>query len=548
MSRTTLSILTAAILAALSLGMMSLRYYVLGDEVQRPIGPGTWKVTLAIQGTSHAQARVWTTMPFQLERQHVVDDVYRSEEFSHRPPEARHPDRRRIVWTLRHGATPGPFRLRSEFLVTLNLGRTAGTSRDPSGMYGGPKQGEYLGSEAMIETNHESLSEQARELTKHLTGSTSQLDTTQALFHFVEQKIHSDVHFEAEPGRGAAMGISAKTCLEQGAGDAASRCRLLVALLRNRNIPARMVSGVTLNKGPEQQPHYWVEAYVYDHWLSMCPCHRLFGKLPSTYLVFAYGDKPLVAARRVSDLKYAFLVERQGVEAANAEEESTWRKTFKSLSLYQLPTGERRLVEVLLLMPLAALIVCVFRNIIGITSFGTFSPALIGLAFHDLNSLPGILVFISILLIGWLMRRLLDHYHLLQVPRIAMMLTLIMSVLIALIVISNISGAKATSYVSLFPVVILTGMVERFWTLENEDSTYTSFRTLFQTMFMAMVIALILSRPFIVKHLFCYPETLGLVMAGQLLIGRYTGYRLMELIRFRDFIDQPPTGYSHGAV
>ena len=55
----------------------------------------------------------------------------------------------------------------------------------------------------------------------------------------------------------------------------------------------------------------------------------------------------------------------------------------------------------------------------------------------------------------------------------------------------------------------------------------------------ATVIALLLSRPIIVKHLFCFPETLGLVMAAQLLIGRYTGYRLMELFRFRDFLHEP---------
>jgi hypothetical protein len=36
-----------------------------------------------------------------------------------------------------------------------------------------------------------------------------------------------------------------------------------------------------------------------------------------------------------------------------------------------------------------------------------------------------------------------------------------------------------------------------------------------------------------------YPETLGLVIALQLVIGRYTGYRLSELFRFRDFTDPP---------
>jgi hypothetical protein len=127
----------------------------------------------------------------------------------------------------------------------------------------------------------------------------------------------------------------------------------------------------------------------------------------------------------------------------------------------------------------------------------------------------------------------------LQVPRVALMLTLIMIVMIAAIVASNRAGAPATRYISLFPVVILTGMVERFWTLETEDSTTASFRTLFQTMFIATIIALVLGRPVVVQTLFRYPETLGLAMAGQLLIGRYTGYRLMELFRFRDFLEPP---------
>jgi transglutaminase-like putative cysteine protease len=535
MSRTTLCVLTASVLAVLSLGTMALRYHVLGDEAQRPTGPGTWKLTLTVQGTSHGHARLWTATPLDLERQHLIDDGYTSDELANKPPEARHPERRRVVWTQRAGTPNGPFKARSEFLVRLHRGRAHAGGRD-TGLYAAPHAGEYLGDEPLIESGHDRVSAEARRLTAGLTGSTSTLDTAQTLFRFVEGKVRNDVRLDGPA-------VSALTCLETGSGDRRAKSRLLVALLRNRNIPARIVTGVTLAKGPEQQAHYWVEAYIYDHWMPMCPFYRQFGRLPATYLVLGFGDRPAVTARRVSDLKYAFLVERLGKEVP-AEEESAWRRGFKSLSLYQLPPGDRRLVEVLLLLPVAALIVCVFRNVVGLHSFGTFSPALIGLAFQDLHSLPGMLVFVSILLVGWLMRRLLDHYHLLQVPRIASMLTLIMGLLIGLIVLSNHYGVTATRYIALFPMVILTGMVERFWTLENEDSTFASFKTLLQTLFMALVIAVVLSRPVVVRHLFGYPETLGVVMAGQLLIGRYTGYRLTELFRFRDFLHDPPAGYS----
>jgi hypothetical protein len=540
MSRTTLCALTALVLAGFSLGVTAVRYRVLGDEVHRPSGPGTWKVTLAVRGNSEGHAHLWTGTPLDLDRQRLLDDTYASNELKHKPPEARHPERRRVLWTQRGAAAAGAFECRSEFLVSLHLPRTAGGSVLPTaGLYAAPRPGELLGAEYLIETSHERISATARQLTAGLTGSTSQLDIAQALFHFVEQKVRNEVRFDGPA-------LSALTCLETGSGDRCAKSRLLIALLRNRNIPARMVGGVTLAKGPEQQAHYWVEAYLYDHWLPMCPFYRLFGRVPSTYLIFGFGDRPLVTGKRVEGLKHAFLVEPLGQEEVADPEASIWRRGFKSLSLSSLPPSDRRLVEVLLLLPIAALLICIFRNIIGLYSFGTFAPALIGLAFHDLHSLPGIVVFVSILLVGWLMRRLLDHYHLLQVPRVATMLTLIMSVLIVLIVLSNRYGATTTRYISLFPMVILTGMVERFWTLETEDSTAASFRTLLQTMFIAMVIALVLSRPFIVKHLFCFPETLGLVMACQLLIGRYTGYRLTELFRFRDFLrSQEALGIGH---
>ncbi len=534
MSRTTLCVLTAAVLALLSGGTMGLRWCVLGDEVRRPVGPQTWKITLAVQGTGQGRARLYTATPLDLERQHLLDDRYTSKQLHHKAPEARFPQRRRVVWSQRQGRGNEDFRARSEFVVSLE---PRGSSQRPaSGVYAPPAAGVYLGDGPLIEAHHDRISAEARRLTAGLTGSSSQLDVVQALFHFVEQKVKNDVRFDTRA-------TGAVACLEAGRGDRAAKSRLLAALLRNRNIPARLVTGITLARGPEQQAHCWVEAFVYDHWLPMDPFHRQFGRVPATYVVFGFGDRPVVAGKRMDKLRWAFLVERVGKEGAEAAAESIWKRTFKTLSLYQLAPGDRRLVEVLLLMPVAALLVCIFRNIIGLGSFGTFAPALIGLAFHDLQSWPGILVFVLILLIGWLMRRFLDSYHLLQVPRVALMLTLIMSVLIGLIVLSNQYGAAPTRYISLFPLVILTGMVERFWTLETEDSVTASFKTLLQTLLIALVIAFVLSRAALLRHLYCFPETLGLVMAGQMLIGRYTGYRVMELFRFRDFLKGPP-GYT----
>src|SRR5258708_12960801 len=93
MSRTTLCVLTAAGLAVLSLCTMVVRGYVLGDEVRRPVGPGTWKVTLAVQGVSQGHARLFTATPLDLERQQLIDDSHTTDHLHPHPPHPPNPHR-----------------------------------------------------------------------------------------------------------------------------------------------------------------------------------------------------------------------------------------------------------------------------------------------------------------------------------------------------------------------------------------------------------------------------------------------------------------------
>src|SRR5262249_25122569 len=156
---------------------------------------------------------------------------------------------------------------------------------------------------------------------------------------------------------------------------------------------------------------------------------------------------PVVRGRHITDLHYAFLVERGA--AAAGEGGGPLRRAFLAASLAMLPPAEQRLVEFLLLLPLAALVVCLFSNVLGLACFVSFAPALLGLAFRDLHSMPGLLVFVAVVLAGWLLRRALDRYHLLQVPRSAVLLSLVVLLLAGAVVAANLAGVAATKYVSL---------------------------------------------------------------------------------------------------
>src|SRR5262249_26766747 len=98
MSRTTLCVLTASVLAALAVGTMATRYAVLGDEVTTPAGPSTWKVTLLVRGHSQGEPRLLTAAPLDMGTQHVLKEDFASPQFVHKPPEAKRPDRRSVFW------------------------------------------------------------------------------------------------------------------------------------------------------------------------------------------------------------------------------------------------------------------------------------------------------------------------------------------------------------------------------------------------------------------------------------------------------------------
>jgi hypothetical protein len=215
------------------------------------------------------------------------------------------------------------------------------------------------------------------------------------------------------------------------------------------------------------------------------------------------------------------------------------RADSPSLVPSNLPAAERQLVEFLLLLPVAALICCVARVFIGLHTYGTFAPALLGLSFRDVESAAGVFILVVVLCIGWIARRSLARLNLLQVPRSAVMLTFVVALLLAYVLLSNSRGRPVAHVIPFLPLVIVTALIERFWTTEEEDGTAIAVRTMAATLLTALAVYLVVGWEAIVRLLVDRPESLGLVAAGQLLLGRYTGYRIVELYRFRDLAVVP---------
>lgn len=530
MSRTWLTAMTALLLVNVSVGMMLFRRWTLGEDIDGPRGRATWEIRLVMAGRAQdpkTPVRLTFALPPDFRRQNVLSESLPRSAKPAQGLKSGYAGQRKAVWT-------GPLNKRKRFSLSCEFRCVLGCRRPTHAMHNStriidakPSPREYLHHSPLIESNHKKI----RELADSLIREENQDNPFRAFFDFVT----NPEEIALLPAR---SDQSALECLLEEGGDAAGKSRLLIALCRARGIRARLITGLILDHEGTVMPHHWVEAWINKSWVPACPRYQIFDEPEDfrNHLVLHVGDENWLQGENLAaltEITVKNLTNQLGVETG----ESGIKQMARRFSLYSLNPEEQALVTILLLLPLAALIVSFFRVVIGLPTFGTYGPALLGLAFLDWSALPwGIAAFILVVMVGWNFRRFLDHYRLLMVPRTSTLLTMIVIFLIFLIVLCAQINLPVTGYLGLFPLVILTHVVERFWTVEAEDGTMTSFKALAGTVIVTVVISLSLAPRTITTWFFRYPELLGIVLALNLLLGRYTGYRLSELYRFRDLI------------
>jgi hypothetical protein len=163
-------------------------------------------------------------------------------------------------------------------------------------------------------------------------------------------------------------------------------------------------------------------------------------------------------------------------------------------------------------------------------------PVLVALAFRETQLLWGTVLFAFIITMGLLVRRALERMKLLLVPRIAVMLTVVVFILALSSLAAYGAGLERALSVALFPIVILTMMIERMSIVWEESGARDALQQALGS-FTVAALAYLVFRIELVQHLsFVFPELLLVVLAAMLLLGRYTGYRLFEYYRFRTLV------------
>ena len=515
-------IAVSGVLIAAGVALFLYKVLVLGYPLSTAEVPGTWRVDFVVSVTGRGSRTVVDIpLPRTSGYQRLLTEEVKSEQM--RFTISQGDGDRRGRWS---GRLDGSSALTYE--VTFDAfpySRPLPTS-DAGGRYPASAT-DALAVSPGIQVTDPAVTELSREL---VLDTQDRAVLARQVYEFVGREIGA-LHSTAA--------MDAVSVIHEGHGNEIGRARLFCALTRANGLPCRVMAGIPLANGRQDQFRYWNEVYLGGSWVPFDPVERHAGALPADRLSLGPSTgTELVKATNASALSFRFDVqaELETYSELVRRQLAASQHPLDRVSLLFLPVQVQHRLRILLLVPLGALAMCVLRNLVGLKTFGMFMPVLIALAFTGTGLAWGTFFLAVIIACALLSRLWIQRLYLLLAARIAFILTMVILLMVALFIIGDKIGMPSRG-VGAFPFVIMTMIVERISVGLEEEGVANTLRRIGATLAAIYLTYAVIQARGLQTIFLVYPELLLVILGLLVAVGRYTGYRLSELIRFRDLAD-----------
>jgi transglutaminase-like putative cysteine protease len=381
-----------------------------------------------------------------------------------------------------------------------------------------------------------------RDVVQQIMQGATDEERVLAIFHYCQSLAPGDTE-------------SVGQALQNKSADSTGRARTMVALCRAARVPARLVTGFEIKQARGRlakaqdgasaaelpavgaQPHVWMEAYLDQKWVPFDPTYGF--TYSTNFLPVRRGSDEVLLPNGNIDrpsIRSAFSITR--FDPAAQVTAASERHPLDILELTRLPVPMHKIMKILLLLPFAALITTFMRNVVGLGTFGTFSPALLAMSFIYADLTTGLAILVIVMIVGLFGRKFLERLRLLMVPRLSIILTMVILCVVFGVSTLHYLLPAVSAEVVLLPMIILTMLIERFHVTAEEDGLAYTVQLALGTLLVAVLCYLVLRWDRVGSTVLTYPETHFFTIALFIMLGRYAGYRLTELWRFRDLVEQ----------
>ncbi len=204
-------------------------------------------------------------------------------------------------------------------------------------------------------------------------------------------------------------------------------------------------------------------------------------------------------------------------------------------------------VMLILFLPIVVTVITFFRQIVGIKAFGIYTPAMITFAFliigmqsgSLLNGVKyGVTMFVMVIAVGTLSRVFMKRFRLLYLPRMAIVITMVAFITLGVLMISGYYHRTGLANVSIFPILIMITLVEKFVSTQIEKGSRIAIILSVETLAISLIAYFIIGLPSLGLFVQKYPLAVLLTVIVNVFLGRWSGLRVTEYFRFNNLISK----------
>lgn len=203
----------------------------------------------------------------------------------------------------------------------------------------------------------------------------------------------------------------------------------------------------------------------------------------------------------------------------------------------------------LLMLPVIAMVVVFMRQVVGLTTYGLYTPLILTTSFMVLGLKFALLTLFLAIFVSTLARYLLKNTRMLYIPKLGIVVAIVALALLGFLVlgISLQLFDRQFFSIAIFPMLIIGTLAEKFTSVQSKQSFISTLLITLQTIFTAIVAYVLVGGEmelifttvrwdFISNLLRSYPEIIFVALAIMVFLGKWTGLRIVEYIRFREIL------------
>ena len=206
------------------------------------------------------------------------------------------------------------------------------------------------------------------------------------------------------------------------------------------------------------------------------------------------------------------------------------------LNLFSSSGLSQTVIYLLLSVPFLAFMIAFFRQFVGVSTFGVLAPLMLSLAFLVLGLQFGMAVFLVVMLVSWAIRVLFDKVELLYIPKVALLLSCLALSFFLVLGLAVYFEASLDLSLTIFPMMVMSSMSEKFLSSQSAEGIRSALIAVVETVLVSLIAYAFVDWALIKDNVLAMPELIILPILGTVWLGRFTGLRVSEYIKFRSLL------------